>query len=285
MLMDVRNQAAAFDLGESLTLTKGEPFSRVVPFSDPSSSAWDLSIDYGDGSAPETTSLSAVSQFALNHVYPEIGAFTINVSLTDHAGAITTGALQVTVLDPTPTPTVTPTSTPTPTPTETVTFTPTSTPTETITPTPTETATATPSPTATETLLPMVTDTPTLTPTVTALPATPTVTATATINPSDGIAALIARVKSYVASGQIAGQMENPLISKLQSAAQNLSQGKTNTTINELNAFINQVQAQRGKKITAAAADDLIVRAQAIIASLSPVPTTTSTPSPTLPTN
>jgi RHS repeat-associated protein len=44
-----------------------------------------------------------------------------------------------------------------------------------------------------------------------------------------------------------------------------------------LQAFINQVQAQRGKKITTAAADALIAQAQAVITQLTPTPPASST--------
>ncbi len=115
--VDINNEVPAFDLGENASLTVGGLFSRTVQFIDPSSSDWTLSIDYGDGSALEETSLSAVNSFALSHTYPVSGAFILSVSLTDHAGATTTGTLPVTVHDHTPTPTVTVTPTETPTPT------------------------------------------------------------------------------------------------------------------------------------------------------------------------
>lgn len=108
-------------------------------------------------------------------------------------------------------------------------------------------------------------------------PPTPTPTPTATFTPFESIQALQSSVEVYVASGQIAQQMRNPLVSKLQNAANSLANGQTNAAINQLNAFINQVQAQRGKKISEAATDDLISQAEAIIARLGATPT----PAPT----
>src|SRR5258706_21626 len=117
--------------------------------------------------------------------------------------------------------------------------------------TPTATATATPTSTATATAT-----------------YTPTATATATPSPAQALQTLQQSVANYVASGQIDSQMKNSLESKLQAAASSLSKGQTNAAINQLNAFINQVQAQRGKKITSAAADYLIAKARAISNSL-----------------
>jgi hypothetical protein len=59
--------------------------------------------------------------------------------------------------------------------------------------------------------------------------------------------------------------LENALTSKLDNALKYLSRGQDNDAVGKLNAFINSVQAQRGKKISAAEADALIQTAQEII--------------------
>ncbi|MBK7317722.1 hypothetical protein [Candidatus Villigracilis affinis] len=48
-------------------------------------------------------------------------------------------------------------------------------------------------------------------------------------------------------------------MSKANTAIQELVYGKINSTINQLGAFMNDASAQRGKKITKAAADDSIM--------------------------
>ena len=60
------------------------------------------------------------------------------------------------------------------------------------------------------------------------------------------------------------GGIENSLISKLEATSNSLNNGQENAAINELNAFINQVEAQRGKMITNEQADELIAEAQRI---------------------
>ncbi len=157
-----------------------------------------------------------------------------------------------------------PTATQTPVPTATVTQKPT------ITRTPTLTATRTP------------TNTPTRTPTSTPTE-TPTPSATATFTPFQAITVVMNQVNIYVANGSIQASLQNSLNSKLTNANKKLEKGQINAAINELQAFINQVQAQRGKKITVEAADDLIAQINAIIAQLTPTPTGTMTPLAYLP--
>ena len=58
---------------------------------------------------------------------------------------------------------------------------------------------------------------------------------------------------------------ENSLNSSLDAASKSLAKGNDAAAVNQLEAFINKVQAQRGKKISEEAADTLISAAQAII--------------------
>lgn len=61
------------------------------------------------------------------------------------------------------------------------------------------------------------------------------------------------------------GGIEKSLTSKLGAAINSLNNGQENAAINKLNAFINQVETQRGKNITDEQADELIAEAQRII--------------------
>ena len=58
---------------------------------------------------------------------------------------------------------------------------------------------------------------------------------------------------------------ENSLTSKLENAIDSLDNDKDTAGVNQLEAFINQVEAQRGKKLTEEEADALIAAAQWII--------------------
>lgn len=62
--------------------------------------------------------------------------------------------------------------------------------------------------------------------------------------------------------------MENSLISKLEAVIKSLDRGRNNAAVNQLGAFINQVEAQSGKKLSDEEADGLIEAAQEVIASI-----------------
>jgi hypothetical protein len=61
---------------------------------------------------------------------------------------------------------------------------------------------------------------------------------------------------------------ENSLVSKLENAIEKLKDGDNKTAAKKLESFINQVEAQRGKKLTDEEADALIEAAQEIIDSI-----------------
>jgi len=62
--------------------------------------------------------------------------------------------------------------------------------------------------------------------------------------------------------------IKNSLTSKVDNALKSLDKGEDGAAINMLNAFINQVEAQRGKKISEEAADMLIAYANNIISKI-----------------
>jgi len=139
------------------------------------------------------------------------------------------------------------------------------------TPTPTGTSTLTPTPTATSTATPTVTSTATPTVTSTATPtatstATPTATATLSpASPAEAIRAIQADILDYIADGRIHPRAEKSLMSKLDAALKSLSKGNTRAAARQLGAFIQLLEAQQGKRIAEAAADDLIAQAKAVI--------------------
>jgi thrombospondin type 3 repeat protein len=62
--------------------------------------------------------------------------------------------------------------------------------------------------------------------------------------------------------------IENSLLVKIQGASSALTNGQTTAACGKLDALINEVQAQSGKKIPASTAADLIAAVQQIKASL-----------------
>ncbi|MEP7133866.1 MAG: hypothetical protein ABI904_02930 [Chloroflexota bacterium] len=89
------------------------------------------------------------------------------------------------------------------------------------------------------------------------------------------VADLIALVNQYVNSGDITGNAENGLLAKLDTIQQKILNGQGAAAANEFGAFINEVQAQQGKKISTTAANAMITAAQQIIANtLTTIPVT-----------
>ena len=60
----------------------------------------------------------------------------------------------------------------------------------------------------------------------------------------------------------------NSLLAKLDAAQASLDRGNTSAAVNQLNAFINEVNAQAGKKIDAEHAGHLKMHAEHVIAAL-----------------
>lgn len=97
----------------------------------------------------------------------------------------------------------------------------------------------------------------------------PDVAATAGSSASTaGLDELIAMVNGFVSSGEITGQAENGLLAKLDTIKKKVTKGQIDPAVNEMGAFINQVQAQSGKKITTEASDALIAKAEAVATQL-----------------
>jgi len=84
-------------------------------------------------------------------------------------------------------------------------------------------------------------------------------------NPAGTIESIIEDIEDM----NLAKGIETALISKLNAAINSLDKTHINAAINQLNAFINQVESQRGKKLTDEQADSLTVAAQWIIDDIS----------------
>lgn len=88
--------------------------------------------------------------------------------------------------------------------------------------------------------------------------------------PQAAIQMIIAKVQALVAQGVLNRGQGNALIVKLEAALRKLDRGSTNTAINQLQAFINQVEAfVRSKRLTAAQGQMLIDAANAVIDQIS----------------
>ncbi|MCI0551445.1 MAG: PKD domain-containing protein [Anaerolineae bacterium] len=95
--LEVLNDPPQFELGDDVTMDEGTQFTRSAAFTDPDSAQWELEVDYGDGSSPVNTTLNAEGSFDLDHTYVDNGIYTLTVSITDDAGAVTSDTILVTV--------------------------------------------------------------------------------------------------------------------------------------------------------------------------------------------
>jgi hypothetical protein len=79
---------------------------------------------------------------------------------------------------------------------------------------------------------------------------------------------LLAALSSYLEGLDLHNGTANSLGAKLANAAKSLAKGNTGAAANQLGAFINEVEAQTGKKISAAQAAELISQARTVIYSI-----------------
>ena len=79
------------------------PFS-LGSFTDDSSSPWNVTVDFGDGSAAETFTASQTGDLGTrNHIYADNGVFTLTVKVTDGEGLNGTATSNVTITNVAPT--------------------------------------------------------------------------------------------------------------------------------------------------------------------------------------
>jgi len=83
-------------------------------------------------------------------------------------------------------------------------------------------------------------------------------------------AGIVADIQGYIASGAIAPGFAKSLESMLRAVDQALQRGSANAGVNILNAFLNEVKAQRGTGLPETVANDLVFHANYILGHLLP---------------
>ncbi len=69
-------------------IDRGSLFTAEGRFTDPGADLWNASVDYGDGSGVQALGLNPDRSFALGHVYPGAGRFTVLVRVLDADGGV-----------------------------------------------------------------------------------------------------------------------------------------------------------------------------------------------------
>jgi VCBS repeat-containing protein len=88
------NAAPVVDAGPDATIDEGSEFASSGSFTDPDSFLWIATVNYGEDSDDSTLTLNFDGTFELNHTYPNDGAFTVTVEVSDF---LETGVDTVTV--------------------------------------------------------------------------------------------------------------------------------------------------------------------------------------------
>jgi len=90
------NDAPVVSLAAGATIDEGGALTESGTFSDPDSSAWTATVDYGDGSGVQLLALAVDKTFTLSHTYAQSGDYTVTVEISD-GQAIGSAVLALTV--------------------------------------------------------------------------------------------------------------------------------------------------------------------------------------------
>jgi PKD repeat protein len=104
--VEVRNVAPTLRaFSGSGDLHEGSTYTGRGQVLDPGTDTWTLTVDYGDGSAPEQLAPTpgASNTFALSHVYDDSGLYTLTLTVTDEDGGVSTRTVSAQVLNVVPT--------------------------------------------------------------------------------------------------------------------------------------------------------------------------------------
>jgi DNA/RNA endonuclease G (NUC1) len=99
-VVNVNNVAPVIGAVPNGTLNVGATYTAAGTFADPGADAWTATVNWGDGSAFETASLSGHS-FSLTHVYTAAGTYTVSIDIADDDTS-TAATHTVTVTQPAP---------------------------------------------------------------------------------------------------------------------------------------------------------------------------------------
>jgi len=99
----VNNVAPDLDAQADQPADEGATVSRLVTFIDPGADAWDVTVDWDDGTAPDTALGLGSREMPASHVYADNGTYTVTLTVTDDDGGTDTTSFTVTVDNVAPT--------------------------------------------------------------------------------------------------------------------------------------------------------------------------------------
>jgi hypothetical protein len=101
-LVTVNNIAPTVIPGTGTTLFEGDSFVTSGSFTDPGEDDWIITVDYDDGSIPDSIAFNPDKTFDIGHTFANDGTYDVAVSVDD-GDAITTESFTVTVTNVAPT--------------------------------------------------------------------------------------------------------------------------------------------------------------------------------------
>lgn len=98
-IRDLRpNTPPTLSLPSDVQVYLADGLDAAGSFSDPDAGqTWTGTVAYSDGTPPQALALRADKTFALAHRFPDLGVYTVQVTISDSAGGTATGSFQVTV--------------------------------------------------------------------------------------------------------------------------------------------------------------------------------------------
>jgi hypothetical protein len=86
--VQVNNVPPVVDAGGDAVLHEGGVLDRKGSFTDPGADTWTITVDYGDGSGPQTIAVGPDRTFHLHHKYQEEGNYAVTVTVRDDDGGV-----------------------------------------------------------------------------------------------------------------------------------------------------------------------------------------------------
>lgn len=83
-------------------MVEGDTYTHTGFFSDPDSTSWTGTVNYGDGTGDEPLVINPDNTFELNHLYKDNGNNVITVTITDTQGTVSYKTASVTVTNAAP---------------------------------------------------------------------------------------------------------------------------------------------------------------------------------------
>ena len=93
----VHNVAPTLEAGGTASVRMNSLFRRRLHIADPGLDSFVATVNYGDGSAPETLALGKSQNFSLRHRFARKGTFQVSIQVIDHDGGIGTNSFFVIV--------------------------------------------------------------------------------------------------------------------------------------------------------------------------------------------